>query len=88
MAIEIRPNLALDLLLRDDHGEPSVFLPENMLREARRQRGLPPGTVPRVCLLDPDGDIVRYLERTGRASRSPSWACYHTALVETDIGGR
>ncbi len=87
MAIEIRNDLQLDLLLRDDHGEPSVFVPENLLREARRQRDLPAGAVPRVCLLDPDGDIVRHLEQTGRASRSPSWACYHTALVETETGG-
>jgi uridine phosphorylase len=33
-----------------------------------------------VCVLDPDGDIVRHLHRTGRASCSPGWACYHTDL--------
>ncbi len=67
---------------RGDYAEPSVFLPENMLREARRQRQLPLGAVPEVCLLDPDGDIVRHLVREGRAERSPSWACYHTELWE------
>jgi len=72
---------------RADHDEPSVFLPGNMLREARRQRGLPAGKVPDVCLLDPDGDIVRHLVRQGRAERSPSWACYHTELWETDCEG-
>lgn len=71
---------------RADHDEPSVFLPENMLREARRQRGLPTGKVPDVCLLDPDGDIVRHLVRKARAERSASWACYHTELWETDYG--
>lgn len=76
-----------DLLLRDDQGEPSVFRPENLLREARRQRGLPVGRVPQVCLLDPDGDVVRHLRRTGRGSRSSSWACYHTDLIETDGAG-
>jgi len=69
---------------RSDHDQPSVFLPENMLREARRQRNLAPGEVPKVCLLDPDGDVVRYLVAAGRAVRSPSWACYHTELWETD----
>jgi uridine phosphorylase len=69
---------------RADYDEPSVFLPENMLREARRQRGLPGGKVPDVCLLDPDGDIVRHLIREARAQRSASWACYHTELWETD----
>jgi hypothetical protein len=52
------------LLLRDDHNRPSVFRPENMLREARRQKGLPPGRVPPFCVLDPDGDIVRYVRNT------------------------
>ena len=78
---------SLELLVRDDHGEPSVFGPESLLREARRQRDLPAGSVPAVCLLDPDGDIVRLLTRTGRGIPSPSWACYHTGLVETDIAG-
>lgn len=71
---------------RADHDEPSVFRPENLLREARRQRRLPPGSVPAVCLLDPDGDVVRYLVQDGRAERSPSWACYHTELWETAVG--
>jgi len=72
---------------RADHDEPSVFVPGNMLWEARRQRGLPVGKVPDVCLLDPDGDIVRHLVREGRVERSPSWACYHTELWETDCEG-
>jgi uridine phosphorylase len=73
---------------RQDYDEPSVFLPRNMLREARRQRGLPAGTVPAVCLLDPDGDIVRHLVRENRAESSPTWACYHTELWETDVADR
>jgi hypothetical protein len=72
---------------RHDHGEPSVFQPESLLREARRQRALPLGSVPAVCLLDPDGDVVRHLQRTGLGRRSPSWACYHTELWETDVAG-
>ncbi len=31
-------------------------------------------------MLDPDGDIVRHLRRTGRAEHDPAWACYHTDL--------
>src|SRR5712672_2600956 len=45
------------LLDRTDHSAPSVFRPENMLREARRQKGLCSGKVPSVCVLDPDGDM-------------------------------
>ena len=48
------------------YGAPSVFRPENLLREARRQRGLPDEAVPAVCVLDPDGDLVRTLRAAGR----------------------
>lgn len=68
-------------ILEDKHlSEPSAFTPENLLREARRQKSLPIARVPGVCVLDPDGDIVRELVQAGRASRDPSWACYHTDL--------
>lgn len=73
---------------RVDHHEPSVFAPESLLREARRQRNLPPGKVPAVCFLDPDGDVVRYLQATGQGVRSGTWACYHTELWETGVEGR
>ena len=76
-----------NLLARADHDQPSIFVVDNMLREARRQRNLAPGVVPDVCLLDPDGDIVRHLARDGRAERSASWACYHTDLWEADCHG-
>ncbi len=59
---------------------PSVFTPENLLREARRQKGLAVGTVPAICVLDPDGDLVDYLHATDCARRHPTWACYHTVL--------
>ena len=38
---------------------PSAFTPENLLREARRQKSIPPGAVPRICVLDPDGDLLK-----------------------------
>src|SRR5579863_5410471 len=64
----------------DDYRAASLFTPENLLREARRQKGLPEGAVPAICVLDPDGDLVDYLHATHRAHRHPSWACYHTIL--------
>lgn len=62
------------------YGEESVFKPENLLREAKRQKNLPDGPIPSICLLDPDGDILDYLLRTGRTQLNNSWACYHTKL--------
>jgi uridine phosphorylase len=59
---------------------PSVFLPGALLREARRQKGLATASVPPVCILDPDGDIVRQLRQTGRSQPFEGWPCYHTEL--------
>lgn len=58
----------------------SAFTPESLLREARRQKGLAIAAVPEICVLDPDGDIVRHLRSAGHAERHPGWACYHTDL--------
>jgi uridine phosphorylase len=78
----------LPLLAGKSYGEPSVFVVENLLREARRQRGLSESPVPDVCLLDPDGDVVRHLRSTGKAERHPDWACYHTELWVAQVDGR
>ena len=68
------------LLLHKEYTAPSVFTVENLLREARRQKGLAMGQVPSICVLDPDGDLVEHLHATDRAHRHPTWACYHTVL--------
>ena len=68
-------------ILRDKrYEEDSAFSPDSLLREARRQRRLANVLVPPICILDPDGDLVRWLEAAARATRDPDWACYHTAL--------
>ncbi len=66
----------------------SVFQPAALLREARRQKGLPSVDVPAVCILDPDGDIVRRLRKEGRSKRFDAWPCYHTQLDGFELGGR
>lgn len=75
------------ILLHKYHAAPSAFTPENLLREARRQKNLAEATVPPVCILDPDGDIVRYLRNAGRAERLRNWACYHTDLYVFEQDG-
>lgn len=64
---------------------PSVFLPENLLREARRQKGLRTCSVPSVIILDPDGDLTDVLIEEGRARKDHCWACYHSTLYQTEI---
>jgi uridine phosphorylase len=66
---------------------PSVFDPAALLREARRQKGLRAADVPSLCVLDPDGDIVRHLKDTGAARPIDTWPCYHTALSSFALAG-
>jgi uridine phosphorylase len=66
---------------------PSVFSPAALLREARRQKGLATVDVPPVCILDPDGDILRRLKNSGEAERLDAWPCYHTDLYLFSLAG-
>lgn len=70
------------------YNENPVFLPENLLREARRQKNLPDCPVPDICLLDPDGDLVRYLQQKGKIEKNDCWACYHSEMFTTENDGR
>jgi len=76
------------ILRTKNYRAPSVFRPENLLREARRQKSVAEGRIPEMCVLDPDGDIVRHLLGTGRARKSSSWSCYHSELYEFVSGER
>ena len=73
---------------KKDTAAPSVFRPEALLRGARRQKGLLAVPVPSVCILDPDGDIVRRLRQTGAAQRFDEWPCYHTNLDTFMLAGQ
>jgi uridine phosphorylase len=76
-------------ILRDKHyNAPSAFTPESLLRESRRQKEVPDTPVPEICILDPDGDIVRFLRAAGRAQPVAGWACYHSTMDRFDDGGR
>src|ERR1700730_1543612 len=67
---------------------PSVFAPTALLREARRQKGLDTLEVPSVCILDPDGDLVRQLRQNRLAKPLSGWPCYHTELDTFDLSGQ
>lgn len=75
------------IMARKNYAAASVFTPESLLREARRQKAVAMEPVPETCLLDPDGDIVRELQALGRARRHEGWVCYHTDLHVFEING-
>lgn len=76
------------ILLHKHYDATSAFTPESLLREARRQKSLPTVAVPEICILDPDGDILRHLRAAGNADRHPGWACYHTELYVFRYNGQ
>ena len=67
---------------------PSIFQARALLREARRQKNLNEVPVPGICILDPDGDIVRRLRSAGQTKSFENWPCYHTRLDTFVLGGR
>ena len=78
----------LAAILADKHYDvSSVFTAGGLLREARQQKGIADAPVPKVCVLDPDGDLVRRLQQQARVSKHPYWACYHTDLFHLQEPG-
>jgi uridine phosphorylase len=57
------------------------------MREAQRQKARPHQPVPFICVFDPDGDVLDYLQTTGRAELHLAWACYHTKLYTVELEG-
>jgi purine-nucleoside phosphorylase len=76
-----------EILLNKHYEEQSVFLPENLLREARRQKDKRECSVPEICLLDPDGDLANYLLKHRNATENECWACYHSHLYSFTLDG-
>ncbi|MEO6844881.1 MAG: nucleoside phosphorylase [Ginsengibacter sp.] len=78
----------MDTILNQKYyNEPSVFLPENLLREARRQKNIKDCDVPSICVLDPDGDLADYLIKNNLAVKNDCWACYHSTMYEYNFDG-
>ncbi|MEO6907856.1 MAG: nucleoside phosphorylase [Abditibacteriaceae bacterium] len=73
------------ILQNKDYDQPSLFEPGALIREARRQKDLSESPVPTFCVLDPDGDLSRFLKDSG-VPTNDSWACYHTEMRNLGIG--
>ena len=80
--------VAAPILCKKFTSKPSVFTPAALLREARRQKELGNSDVPPVCILDPDGDLVRQLRQRGAAKSFADWPCYHTELYTFELAGQ
>ena len=60
--------------------QPRLSPPRTCCGKRAGKNDCPNIAVPEICILDPDGDIVRNLRAAERASRHEGWACYHTEL--------
>lgn len=76
------------ILANKHHRAPSVFAPSALLRAARRQKGIAEAAAPGICILDPDGDIVRRLRLNGQSETFAGWPCYHTQLDTFSLAGQ
>lgn len=65
----------------------TAFTPEALVEAVRAERGLTCTSVPKVCLLDFDGDITDWLVASGKAVQWNSWACFHTPMFSLDVDG-
>lgn len=74
-------------LLNHPLEQPAAFTPEALIEAVRAERGLSQTGVPRVCLLDFDGDITDWLVASGKAVRWNSWACFHTPMFSLEVDG-
>src|SRR5215204_3214707 len=77
----------MEIQLNKYYSEPSIFLPENLLREARRQKNKKDCNVPAICVLDPDGDLANFLINNKQAIKNECWACYHSSLYAFELDG-
>ena len=78
---------SIRILSNKHYNEESVFLPGNLLREAKRQKRKSDCNVPSICLLDPDGDLHNYLQQGSLSKIDQCWACYHSSLYNFDSNG-
>ena len=73
-----------------DHalGSPTTFSPETLIDAVRAERGLAPEPIPKVCVLEFDGDLTDWLVSTGVARPLKSWACFHTTMFSLEVDGQ
>jgi len=74
-------------LLEHEPSETPVFTAANLLEAARVRKGVSKVSVPAGCLLDFDGELVRYLVAMGSAEEDSAWPCFHTRLYRWRVGG-
>lgn len=74
-------------LLKHALSASSAFTAESLVSAVRAERSLPGEPVPRICILDFDGDLTDSLVADGRARVFDPWACFHTRMFALAVDG-
>lgn len=67
--------------------EASVFTPEALINDVRRQRSVGDEPPLAICFLEFDGDLTDWLVEQRMATLFDSWACFHTAMFSLELEG-
>ena len=74
-------------LFRHRLASPSAFTPEDLVKAVRLERGIEAVRVPKLCVLDFDGDLTDWLVQSGLAHPCSGWACFHTTMYSFQVEG-
>jgi len=74
-------------LLQHPLSAPSAFTADSLVAAVRNERNLSSEAVPRVCVLEFDGDLTDWMVAAGHARAYKDWACFHTVMQEIDVDG-
>lgn len=67
-------------LLNHALNEPTVFRPEELVAAVRQQRGAGNEALPRLGVLEFDGDLTDKLIARDEVRRCENWPCFHTEM--------
>ena len=67
-------------LLNHALDEPTSFRAEDLVTAVRQQRGAGNGSIPKLGILEFDGDLTDKLIARGEVRRCEGWPCFHTDM--------
>ena len=76
-----------DAILDHAVDEPSALTAASLMADVRRAGRIPEGKLPRVCILEFDGDLTDWLVLQGIAKPFAAWPCFHTAMFTMELEG-
>lgn len=66
----------------------SAFTPQALIEAVRTKRGLVSVAVPKVCILEFDGDLTDHLVQSKAVVVWRNWACFHTPMFALEVDGK